>query len=199
MTSPGLLVERDGHGRTCGGEPCDAVLRGFLRFFDRKLQGLGGNGRSCADCHMPTNNFQLAPAAVEARFRILQWQRRFDPRADDPLFRPIDADDFRINGEKASDYRNLRENGLVRITFRARESPAGRARAAGREHGRSQLRPDPETRGAPAVARVSAAAPGAGESGRKPRGAGRRPPFLVDAPARRTESSRPRTARNAVR
>jgi cytochrome c peroxidase len=112
-----LLVACDGHGRTCGGEPCDAVLRGFLRFFDRKLNGLGGNGRACADCHMPTNSFQLAPAAVEARFKLLQWQRRFNPRADDPLFRPIDADDFRINGEKASDYRNLRENGLVRITF----------------------------------------------------------------------------------
>ena len=103
--------------RTCSGEPCDAVVRGFLRFFDRNLRGLGGNGRACADCHMPTNAFQLAPAAADARFRILQWVRRFNPRADDPLFRPIDADDFRVNGENASDFRNLRENGLVRITF----------------------------------------------------------------------------------
>ena len=39
------------------------------------------------------------------------------PNADDPLFRPIDADDFRINGEQASDYSNLRENGLIRIVF----------------------------------------------------------------------------------
>jgi len=104
-------------GRLCSGEPCDAVLRGFLRFFDRSLRGLDGNGRACADCHMPTNAFQLAPAAADARFRILQWQRRFNPRADDPLFRAVDADDFRLNGESASDFRNLRENGLVRITF----------------------------------------------------------------------------------
>src|SRR5262245_25408245 len=102
---------------TCAGEPCDAVFRGALRFFDRSLRGLDGNGRACADCHMPTNSFQLAPAAVNARFLILQWERRFNPRADDPLFRPIDADDFRVNGADAHDFRNLRENGLVRITF----------------------------------------------------------------------------------
>ncbi len=39
------------------------------------------------------------------------------PTADDPLFRPIDADDFRINGDDAGDFSNLRQNGLVRITF----------------------------------------------------------------------------------
>ncbi len=101
----------------CGGEPCDAVLRGFGAFFDRRLEGLGANGRSCADCHMPTDQFQLSPASAEARFRLLQLRRRFNPKADDPLFRPIDADDFRINGEHATDFSNLRQNGLVRITF----------------------------------------------------------------------------------
>ena len=101
----------------CGGEPCDAVARGFRAFFDRRLEGLGGNGRSCADCHMATDNFQLSPASVEARFRLLQLRRRFNPDADDPLFRPIDADDFRTNGDSASDFSNLRQNGLVRITF----------------------------------------------------------------------------------
>jgi cytochrome c peroxidase len=103
--------------RMCGGEPCDAVARGLLAFFDRRLDGLGGNGRSCADCHMAHDSFQLSPAAAEARFRLLQWRRRFDASADDPLFRPVDADDFRTNGESAHDYRNLRQNGLVRITF----------------------------------------------------------------------------------
>src|SRR5262245_33960387 len=78
--------------RSCSGEACDAVLRGLLRFADGRLRGLEGNGRSCADCHMPTDEFQLAPAAADARFKLLQWRRRFDPRADDPLFRPIDAD-----------------------------------------------------------------------------------------------------------
>ena len=100
----------------CGGEPCDTVLRGFLAFFDRRPHGLDSNGRSCADCHMPSNSFQLSPANAEARFRLLDWRRRWDPNADDPLFRPIDADD-RVNGEDARDFSNLRQNGLIRITF----------------------------------------------------------------------------------
>lgn len=101
----------------CSGEPCDAVARGLVTFFDRRLVGLGGNGRSCADCHMPTSQFQLSPADVEFRYRLLQFVRRFIPDADDPLFRPIDADDFRVNGDRASDFSNLRNNGLIRIEF----------------------------------------------------------------------------------
>jgi cytochrome c peroxidase len=101
----------------CGGEPCDAVARGFRAFFDRRLKGLGGNGRACADCHMAADHFQLSPADVEARFQQLQFRRQRHPNADDPLFRPVDADDFRTNGDSASDFSNLRQNGLVRITF----------------------------------------------------------------------------------
>ena len=101
----------------CGGEPCDAIVRGRRAFFDRELEGLGANGRACADCHMPTDQFQLSPANVEARFRLLELRRRGDAHADDPLFRPIDADDFRVNGESASDFSNLRQNGLVRVTL----------------------------------------------------------------------------------
>jgi cytochrome c peroxidase len=103
--------------RRCGGEPCAAALRGFLAFFDRELHTLDGNGRSCADCHMLTDHFQLSPAGAESRFQRLQWRRQWNPNADDPLFRPIDADDFRANGAAATDFRNLRENGLIRITF----------------------------------------------------------------------------------
>ena len=66
---------------------------------------------------MPTDHFQLSPASVEARFRLLQLRRRWNPEADDPLFRPVDADDFRTNGDAASDFSNLRQNGLVRITL----------------------------------------------------------------------------------
>ncbi len=105
------------HVRTCGGEPCDAVLRGALRFVDRRLSDLDANGRSCADCHMVTDHFQLSPAAADARFKFLEWQRSWNPRADDPLFRPVDADDFRVNGENARDFSNLRQNGLVRVTL----------------------------------------------------------------------------------
>jgi hypothetical protein len=66
---------------------------------------------------MVTDRFQLSPANAERRFQILQWLRQFFPDADDPLFRPIDADDFRVNGEEATDFSNLRQNGLIRIAF----------------------------------------------------------------------------------
>jgi hypothetical protein len=59
---------------------------------------------------MPTDAFQLSPAIVELRFQRLLARRKHHPGADDPLFRPIDADDFRSKGEAASDYGNLREN-----------------------------------------------------------------------------------------
>lgn len=101
----------------CSGEPCDAVARGLRAFFDRRLTGLDGNGRSCADCHVASDDFQLSPATVEARFQRLQLLRLQNPDADDPLFRAIDADDFRINGENATEFSNLRQNALVRIAF----------------------------------------------------------------------------------
>ncbi|HKQ16308.1 MAG TPA: hypothetical protein VJT80_23010 [Steroidobacteraceae bacterium] len=66
---------------------------------------------------MPTEQFRLTPAAAESRYQHLLKRRQRSPGADDPLFRPIDADDFRINGEQASDYSNLRENGLIRVVF----------------------------------------------------------------------------------
>src|SRR5512141_954143 len=113
----GLTEALAAHDGLCDGESCDAVLRGLRDFFDRDLHPLGGNGRSCADCHMATSSFQLSPADAEARFQRLQRQRTRNPGADDPLFRPIDADDFRTNGTAASDFSNLRENGLIRIVF----------------------------------------------------------------------------------
>ncbi len=107
--------ESDRHHPLCGGEPCDAVARGFLAFFDRRLTGMDGNGRACADCHMAEDHFQLSPANAEARFQRLQARRARRPDADDPLFRPIDADDFRTSGDAAADFSNLRQNGLVRV------------------------------------------------------------------------------------
>ena len=107
---------------TATGQPPDVnphlqVARGFLAFLDPNPGGLAGNGRSCADCHMPTDNFQLSPAAVEKRFQRLQQMRQDNPAAGDPLFHPIDANDFRVNGDAASDYTNLREHALIRITL----------------------------------------------------------------------------------
>jgi hypothetical protein len=101
----------------CRDRPCDSVARGRVAFNDRNLRQLGGNGRACADCHVPTEHFQLSPAVARARFEALLAKREVDKNADDPLFRPIDADDFRINGDNANDYSNLVENGLVRITL----------------------------------------------------------------------------------
>jgi cytochrome c peroxidase len=101
----------------CDDGPCDAVARGRKAFNDRKLKKLRGNGRSCADCHMPSDSFQLSPASARARFDALQEEREHNKNADDPLFRPVDADDFRINGDNAIDFSNLVENGLVRVTM----------------------------------------------------------------------------------
>src|SRR5262245_9079558 len=101
----------------CEAPPCDAVARGRAAFNDRNLNQLGGNGRACADCHMPSENFQLSPAVARARFEALQAEQAHNVNADDPLFRPVDADDFRVNGDNASDFSNLVENGLVRVTM----------------------------------------------------------------------------------
>lgn len=101
----------------CDTTPCDAVARGRAAFNRRNLDQLGGNGRSCADCHMPSAGFQLSPASARARYEALQAKREQDSGADDPLFRPIDADDFRINGDSAVDFSNLLDNGLVRVTM----------------------------------------------------------------------------------
>jgi len=101
----------------CHHGPCDAVARGRTAFNDGNPKALGGNGRSCADCHMPSQDFQLSPAAARARFEALLAKREFNKNADDPLFRPVDADDFRVNGENAGDFSNLVDNGLVRVTL----------------------------------------------------------------------------------
>ena len=100
------------HRRT-GNTPVDTpICRGKANFHDRTLAGLGGNGRACSDCHMDTENFQLTPVAAQQRFAQMTMTG-----TDDPLFRPIDADDFRVNGAAAHDFTNLTQNGLVRVTL----------------------------------------------------------------------------------
>jgi cytochrome c peroxidase len=81
-----------------------ASSAGEAHFHDTQLADLGANGRACATCHVPEDSFQLSPENVARR------------SADDPLFRPIDADDFRINGSAARDYSNLRR-GLIRVSI----------------------------------------------------------------------------------
>ena len=82
------------------------LIRGAVNFF-RPFPG--GNGRSCATCHVPQDGFSLAPATVEARWQRLQRARRVNPDATDPLFRAIDADD----GE--GDFTLLRTRALVKV------------------------------------------------------------------------------------
>src|SRR5439155_20137947 len=105
------------HDMNCSSQQSGSTELGLRAFLNREPDGLLATGRSCADCHMPANGFQLSPAAVEARYQSLQFRRQYDPKADDPLFRPIDADDFRTNGANATDYTTLRRNGLIRITL----------------------------------------------------------------------------------
>lgn len=94
------------------GEFGDAVMskeqarRGAIHFFTPYP---GGNGRACATCHSPDDGYSLSPRTVEARWRRLQEMRRIDPRADDPLFRPIDADDGR------DDFTSLRSRALIKV------------------------------------------------------------------------------------
>lgn len=110
VRAPGTEVD-------CHAQQCGPIERGLHAFLDRQVDGLGGNGRACADCHMPANSFQLSPASAEARYQDLQLRLRLDPKADDPLFLPIDADDFRSNGVNARDFATLRRNGLIRIVL----------------------------------------------------------------------------------
>jgi cytochrome c peroxidase len=77
--------------------------------FNQGFPAVHGNGRTCADCHVPEKEFQLTPQHVEERFQALQQRRLTNPRADDPLFRSIDANDG------ASDFTNLRKHALVRV------------------------------------------------------------------------------------
>ena len=117
-TGRGQVLEGNGEiPLNCNEQPCDSVARGRKAFNDGKLTELGGNGRSCADCHMPSDGFQLSPASARARYETLQAKLENNKNADDPLFRPVDADDFRTNGDSAIDFSNLVENGLIRVTM----------------------------------------------------------------------------------
>lgn len=110
---PAVVFDADGCRITVAPAPGDsAFCRGKAHFHDRRLAGQGGNGRACSDCHMASEHFQLSPAAAQLRFAEMNRTG-----VDDPLFRAIDADDFRVNGHNARDFGNLTQNGLVRVTI----------------------------------------------------------------------------------
>ena len=89
-------------------------------FFNIDFPNVHGNGRSCATCHVPEEAFQLTPQHVEARFQALQLSRLTDPEADDPLFRPVDANDG------VDDFTNLRNHALVRVFIQLPTDATGR-------------------------------------------------------------------------
>jgi len=90
------------------GEPKGNTATGAA-FFRVEFPNVHGNGRTCATCHVPEEAFQLTPQNVEARFQDLAQRRLRNPKADDPLFRSIDANDG------ADDFTNLRTHALVRV------------------------------------------------------------------------------------
>ena len=80
LTSAVLSSRSSGTGDRAGKRRDDAqlrqpamrrVARGRAAFNDRNPGKLGGNGRACADCHVPSEAFQLSPAAARARFEAL--------------------------------------------------------------------------------------------------------------------------------
>ena len=48
-----------------------AIARGDALFHDRKLAGLGANGRAYSDCHVDTAGFGLTPARVGAHVQSI--------------------------------------------------------------------------------------------------------------------------------
>ena len=96
-----LLVSGVGTGHAAPNEPRRAPVElGDDVFFHETF---GGNGRTCATCHDPRNEFTVSPELVQQRYQI-------DP--DHPLFRPIDSDDGR-----GHDYTTLLDHALFRVTI----------------------------------------------------------------------------------
>ena len=111
--APAVALDADG---CLPGAPAafqdSAFCRGKVHFNDRQLAGLGGNGRACVDCHVASDSFQLTPETARTRLAAMN-----SSGVDDPLFRAIDADDFRTHGAAARDFSNRTQLGLVRVTL----------------------------------------------------------------------------------
>jgi cytochrome c peroxidase len=97
-------IELGGFGTTP--EEKARALKGAVNFFTPYPDG---NGRACATCHNPDDGYSLSPKTVEMRWQRLQVARRTDAKADDPLFRSIDADDGN------NDFTMLRTRALVKV------------------------------------------------------------------------------------
>ena len=111
--APAVALDADG---CLPGAPAafqdSAFCRGKVHFNDRQLAGLGGNGRARVGCHVASDSFQLTPETARTRLAAMN-----SSGVDDPLFRAIDADDFRTHGAAARDFSNRTQLGLVRVTL----------------------------------------------------------------------------------
>ncbi|HKQ60882.1 MAG TPA: cytochrome c peroxidase [Candidatus Polarisedimenticolaceae bacterium] len=95
-----LLVVRAVHGQAAPTPAARSFERGEQLFFQETF---AGNGRTCATCHDPRDEFALSASLVQARYAL-------DP--DHPLFRAIDSDE----GDGRS-YTRLLDHALVRVTI----------------------------------------------------------------------------------
>jgi cytochrome c peroxidase len=95
------LLLGDPGGRAANGPiPSADASVGERVFFQETF---GGNGRTCATCHRPENEFALAPGTVQAALAA---------NPTDPLFRAIDSDDG-----QGRDYTTLLQHALVNVTI----------------------------------------------------------------------------------
>ncbi|MEO8429025.1 MAG: cytochrome c peroxidase [Verrucomicrobiota bacterium] len=107
LVSMGAVMSGVADNATTHDQDGNAVVGAVL--FTVGFPNVHSNGRTCATCHVPSEDFQLTPQNVEERFQALQRRLRTNPQADDPLFRSIDANDG------AHDFTNLRQHALVRV------------------------------------------------------------------------------------
>ncbi len=89
---------------TAAGDFDGRIVRSVSFELGRRIffeETFGGNGRTCATCHDPRNEFTVSPELIQARHQI-------DP--DHPLFRAIDSDDG-----AGADYTTLLTHALFRV------------------------------------------------------------------------------------
>ena len=78
------------------------------------FQDLGTNGRTCASCHAPSDNFSITPAHLQARFNA--------SGGTDPVFRPVDGAvcptaDVSTLAARQQAYSLLLDRGLIRVSM----------------------------------------------------------------------------------
>ena len=118
-----------------GGAPSSVSFERGAKLFSEAT--FGGNGRTCATCHEPLNEFTISPELVQARFAK-------DPTG--PLFRPIDSNDG-----AGLDYSNLLNHALVTVRVALHENVTQTADPANRTI--------TVWRGTPTIANVALTAP----------------------------------------